>query len=647
MQTVVIGTAGHIDHGKSSLVKALTGTDPDRLKEEQDRGITIDLGFAHFTSGATQVALVDVPGHERFVRNMLAGAGGIDAVVLVIDAAESVRPQTREHFEICRLLGVDRGVIALTKIDLADRETLARSRDDAAALVAGSFLEDAPILEVSARTGEGLEEFRAALVGLAGRPPRQARSGIVRLPVDRAFAMKGFGAVVTGTLVSGTISEGESVLVLPEGRTSRVRGVQVHGKKVPRADAPQRVAVNLADVETRDLRRGQTLATEGTLTVTNRADVRLTLLSESPALRHGARVRVHSGSSELTARVSIAATRTSGADGWTPVQPGDVGVQVDPGASAFVRLRFGGPAVLTRGDRLILRAASPLVTIGGATVLDAEPPVSGVRRETALARFEQLDGPELPIVFLLAERGEAGLGARDLVRRWGLDVPRADSIIDSILREGRGVRVGDKAVDTRIVERWETRVVEMLQSFHRAHPLEAGLAPGAIRDRTGGHAPDALIATVLGRLAERGVTRGSDRVALSSHAPGVSPEQQRLQSRVERAILDGGLAPPDPAEVTTLVGGTVAGVDHAIQWLLREKRLVRAGGLLFHTEALGALKGAVQSQRAGTPAGTRVTLDVGTFKAKFNLTRKHAIPLLEWLDRERVTRRAGDVRIVL
>jgi selenocysteine-specific elongation factor len=383
------------------------------------------------------------------------------------------------------------------------------------------------------------------------------------------------------------------------------------------------------------------------LTVTNRADVHLTLLSSAPALRHGDRVRVHAGSSELTARVSIAATRRLGADAWIAVQPGDAGVQIEPGASAFVRLRFAGPAVLTRGDRIILRASSPLVTIGGATVLDAEPPVSGVRRETALARFDRLDGPDLPIAFLLAERGEAGLGMRDLVRRWGLDVPRADAIIDSILREGRGVRVGDKVVDSGIVARWDARVVEVLELFHRTHPLEPGLTPGAIRDKSGGRAQDALIATVLGRLAERHVTRGSDRVALSSHVPGVSPEQQALQSRVERAILEGALAPPDPAEVASTVGATTAAVDRAIQWLLREKRLVRAGDLLFHTEALGVLKGAVQSQRSGTPVGARVTLDVGTFKARFNLTRKHAIPLLEWLDRERVTRRMGDVRIVL
>jgi selenocysteine-specific elongation factor len=647
MNTVVVGTAGHIDHGKSALVRALTGIDPDRLKEEQERGITIDLGFAHFTSDSTQVAFVDVPGHERFVRNMLAGAGGIDAVVLVIDAGESIRPQTREHFDICRLIGVSRGVIALTKIDVADRDAVARSRQEAIAMTAGSFLADAPILEVSARTGEGLEALRQALVKLAGPAPRQQRPGVVRLPVDRAFSIKGFGAVATGTLVSGQIAEGDSLSVLPDGRTVRVRGVQVHGQKVDRASSPQRVAVNLADIETRDLRRGQTLATDGALTVTTRADVRITLLPGATALKHGDRVRIHVGSSELNARVSIAATRLPGAAGWQAVRPGDKAVELVAGADGYARLKFETSAALTRGERMVVRAGSPLLTVGGATVLDPEPPITGVRRETSLDRFEQLDAAHVPVDLVLQERGELGLGVRDLVRRWGLDVPAAQALFEDLLRTERAVRVGDRLVGLDLVQRWEVRVLDVIAECHRAHPLDPGLTPGAIRDRGAGRASEAFVAAVLGRLAARGVVQGTDRISLISHTPAASTEEQEVQSRVARLLREGALAPPDVGELAALLGTTPAQVDRAIQWLLRERRLVRTGGLVFHADALGALKGAMQSDRAQKPAGDRVTLEVATFKARFNLTRKHAIPLLEWLDRERVTRRMGDVRIVL
>ena len=429
-----------------------------------------------------------MPGHERFVRNMLAGAGGIDAVLLVIAADESVRPQTREHFDICRLLGVDRGVIALTKIDLVDAETRRADRARrSASWSAGSFLAGAPIAP-----GVGADRGRARRRCVRRSPtwpaaPRQARPGVVRLPSIGVFTMKGFGAVVTGTLVSGRIAEGDSLAVLPDGRAVRVRGVQVHGQKVDRASSPQRVAVNLADIETRDLRRGQTLATDGALTVTTRADVRITLLPSATALKHGDRVRIHVGSSELTARVSIAATRPAGATAWSAVHPGDKLVQLAAGSDGYARLKFEASAALTRGERMVLRAGSPLMTVGGATVLDPEPPVAGVRRETSVGRFEQLDGANVPIDLLLEERGALGLGVRDLVRRWGLDVPAAQSLLEELVRTERAVRVGDRVVGMDLIARWEARVLEVIAAFHRAHPLESGLSPGALRDRGSGH----------------------------------------------------------------------------------------------------------------------------------------------------------------
>ena len=338
---VVVGTAGHIDHGKSALVRALTGTDPDRLKEEKLRGITIDLGFAHLNEGETQLAFVDVPGHERFVKNMLAGASGIDGVLLVIAADESVMPQTREHFDICRLLGVSTGVVALTKADLVDSDTVELVRLETAELVAGSFLE------VSARTGEGLAEIRSALLEMADQALTRSPRGAIRLPIDRAFSVKGFGTVVTGTLVSGRVSVDAALTVLPSGCDVKVRGLQVHGAAQPVAVAGQRVAANLSGVDVSQIARGDTVVTPGCFEATRRVDAVLDLLRSAHRLRHGARVRFHQGTSEVLGRVVLGPglEETGGA--------GDAPGELPPGGRGFVRLRLERPAVLTRGDRFI------------------------------------------------------------------------------------------------------------------------------------------------------------------------------------------------------------------------------------------------------------------------------------------------------
>ena len=309
MRQIIVGTAGHIDHGKSALVRALTGTDPDRLKEEKDRGITIDLGFAHVELGGINFAFVDVPGHERFVKNMLAGATGIDAVLLVVAADESVMPQTREHFDICRLLQVRAGLVVLTKRDLVNDETLELVRLEVRGLIGGSFLSDAPMLTVSSRTGEGIEVLGATLVELARRVPERAEGGAARLPVDRVFSVKGFGTVVTGTVASGVIRVDDDLVLLPEERRVKVRGLQAHGVTVEGGRAGQRLAVNLAGVEVGELARGAVLATPGTIEVTRRFDAVLDLLPSARPLRHGARVRFHHGTSELLGRVAISSVR--------------------------------------------------------------------------------------------------------------------------------------------------------------------------------------------------------------------------------------------------------------------------------------------------------------------------------------------------
>ena len=416
MRSLVLGTAGHIDHGKSALVQALTGTDPDRLKEEKARGITIDLGFAHYRQDDLHVAFVDVPGHERFVRNMLAGAGGFDAVLLAVAADESVMPQTREHFAICRLLGLSRGVVALTKADLADADMRAVAESDVRELVAGSFLAGAEIVAVSSRTGEGLNELRAAIARLAGHAPSRAASGPARLPIDRAFTVKGFGTVVTGTLVSGTLEEGAEYALLPSGRTVRVRGLQTHGESRARVEAGHRLAVNLGGIDVGGIHRGDTIAVAGAFTVSRRFDAVIENDAARP-IRNGARVRVYQGTSESLGRLTLGAA--ADASDTAPV------IELRPAQKAFARVRLETPAVLTRGDRFVMRSFSPLATIGGGIVIDPDPRRAPVRSAKAAGRFLKLApgaGPRSAeaVIAMIEEAGVRGLIIEELTSRAGL-----------------------------------------------------------------------------------------------------------------------------------------------------------------------------------------------------------------------------------
>jgi selenocysteine-specific elongation factor len=408
MSSIVIGTAGHIDHGKSSLVQALTGQNPDRLPEEKRRGITIDLGFADLELGDVRIGFVDVPGHERFVKNMLAGVHGIDAVALVIAADEGVMPQTREHFDICRLLGVNHGFIVITKTDLVDEEMFSLVREEAEELVAGSFLEGAAIIPVSAKTGNGLEDLRTALRKVAAETPSRSADLVTRLPVDRAFTMKGFGAVVTGTLVSGQISEGDELELLPPGVRVRARGVQVHGASVRRAEAGQRTAVNLAGVDLSAIERGMVLADVGRLATTQILDVHLEVLDSAPKIvRSRARVRLHIGSAEVLGRVRVLNERG----------------EIAPGEAGFAQLRLETPVVALHDERFIIRSYSPAITIAGGVVLD---PLATKHRGRELAkaddRLRELMRPERSrklAAFVLAA-SDQGMKLEQFIARTGL-----------------------------------------------------------------------------------------------------------------------------------------------------------------------------------------------------------------------------------
>jgi selenocysteine-specific elongation factor len=638
MRSLVIGTAGHIDHGKSALVRALTGIDPDRLKEEKARGITIDLGFAHARIGDCDVAFVDVPGHERFVKNMLAGVGGIDAVLLVVAADESVMPQTREHFAICRLLHIQCGVVALTKIDLADPDMIEIARLEVRELLAGTPLERAPILPVSSKTGEGVPGLQQALANLAAAVRERPIDGAPRLPIDRVFSMRGFGTVVTGTLTAGSIAADQELILMPGERPVKIRGIQVHGHDAAEAVAGNRVAVNLGGVEVAELARGDTLCAPGAFEPSRRIDVAIDLLEGARPLRHGARVRFHQGTTELLGRVAIAGH----------VAAAGPALEIAPGRSAYARIRLEAPAVLTRGDRFILRSYSPSITVAGGVVLDPHPTRSGIRSASAQARFRHLDPKRSPgqavdnaVSAFISERAAAGLPRAALVSRAGLSRTEAEAAAGRLIDAGRAVAVADLLVCPSVIADLAARLIDALRAHHGSQPLSEGLPREEARERLFGRAAPAVFEFVLAELTRERKIVARDRLALAGHQVSLTAEESHAHAAIERLFREANLAPPDASTIAAAAHVPGAIADRMTALLLRQKKLVKLDSLLFHADALAQLKNDVR----GLAGKARV--DVPAFKERYGITRKFAIPLLEYLDRERVTRRVGDSRIVL
>jgi selenocysteine-specific elongation factor len=639
MKHVVVGTAGHIDHGKSALVMALTGTDPDRLQEEKVRGITIDLGFAHTVEDDVVLSFVDVPGHERFVRNMLAGVGGMDLVMLHVAADESVMPQTREHFEICRLLRVPAGLAVITKADLVDADTIDVVRLEIQDLVAGSFLAGAPIAAVSARTGAGIPELRRTLASLAARIPFRPSSGPARLPIDRVFSMRGFGTVVTGTLAAGRISVDDELWLLPAGRTVKVRGLQVHGRPEAGVHAGQRAAVNLAGVDVGDVARGETLTGADAVAVTRRADVFIELLPSTRPLGHGSRVRFHQGTRELPGRVALAA-----------------GSRLEPGATGCARIHLDAPAALVRGDRFILRAASPLATIGGGAVLDPLPPRRGVRTSAAAVRFARLTvsadpDPAEPlrdvsdaVLVMVEEAGLNGFPVNQLGARAGVPWGARAATIAALEARGVAVRLGGDLFSTPALKAVEQKMLAAIRDYHSTHPLDEGISREELRGRLFAAASGAAFEHVLAKLAAAGQIVARERVAMRGHSLALTDEESRARDALTRVFRETALAPPDRTDLAARVGAPPDVVDRIASLLVRQKVLVRVGDLLFHESALDRLKHEIRVMKQEQIADT---IDVATFKDRYQVSRKYAIPLLEFLDRERVTRRVGDLRKIL
>jgi selenocysteine-specific elongation factor len=505
-------------------------------------------------------------------------------------------------------------------------------------LVKDSFLADAPIVPVSVKTGRGMDDLRRALLERASGIPARHAEGVVRLPVDRVFSVKGFGTVVTGTLTSGTVREEQDLVALPGDRTVKVRGLHVHGRREAEAIAGQRVAVNISGLEVSELSRGATLCERGSFEVTRRLDVRFELLRDARALRHGARVRFHSGTSELLGRVAVSST-DSGAGSPSEVQPG---------MSAFARIRLEAPAVATRGDRFILRAYSPPVTIGGGVVLDPYPPRGAIRTPAGIDRFRRLDArghqPEDAVSVFIEERGGAGLPRTALVGRAGLTPGAAEEMATSLVSAGRAVAVEDLLVAPAALRELEETLVSDLRVHHGAHPLSEGVPREEARVRLFGRAADAVFGAVLQRLVGAGRIVARDRLALADYQVSLSPEEAGAQEGLTRVYRDAGLAPPDVATAAVMAGTSQAIAERVLKLLLRSRTLVRIDTLVFHVDALERLKADVRGLKGQGGAGR---VDVAAFKERYGVTRKYAIPLLEYLDRERVTRRVGESRVVL
>ena len=640
MRYTVVGTAGHIDHGKSALVQALTGTNPDRLEEEKRRGITIDLGFAHLDLGGDlRVAFVDVPGHERFIKNMLAGVGGIDLVLLVVAADESIKPQTREHFDICKLLGIPAGLVAITKSDLVEKDVLDLVALEIQEMVRGSFLEGAPMIPVSARTGDGLERLKSELRQRSLKVAPKPIDRPFRLPIDRAFVMKGFGAVITGTLVSGKIGKEAEIEVFPLGRRARVRGIEVHNHPSGEASAGQRTALNLVGLEARDLARGMVLAEPGLFKSTDLLDCALTLLPAGRLLKNHARVHFHCWTAETIAEVALLGDR-----------------ELRPGEHAYAQLRLADGGLFLPGDRFIIRQFSPLITLGGGVVVDNLPHRHKGDPAGVLAFLETLatGSAESRLELLVQQYGEVSI--LTLVARTGwppAEVSKTASLLEARKRLMILGTPPNLVVHPKFFENLAQKVIQELAAFHTAQPLSPGLSKEDLRGRVSGSGIQrrdsavisaALFNSILASLEARGKLRvQGELVQLAGREIQLSTEEASAKEEISRAFEKSGLAVPGVPEVLLGLRIDRARAEKLLQILLKEKVLVKiTDDLVFHQAALSKLRQMLAQRKAQSNR-----LNVGVFKEITGLSRKYAIPLLEYLDRERVTRRQGDERIIL
>jgi len=628
---VIIGTAGHIDHGKTELVKALTGMDPDRLKEEKERGLTIDLGFAFLGDGA---AIIDVPGHERFIKNMVAGVTTIDFVLFVVAADDGVMPQTREHLDILQLLGLQKGIIALTKIDLVDPEWLELVVEDIQELVKGTFLENAPIVKVSSVTGQGIPELKALLEEYIQKARARRDRGYFWMPVDRSFVVKGFGTVVTGSVLSGQLKVGDSVEILPQQRVVKVRGLQTHGHPVSDVRLGDRAAINLAGISKEEIRRGDVLATPGRGFPTVRLDARLHLLKTADTLPHNTRVRLHVGTSEIMARIRLLDCE-----------------ELLPGESALVQLHLEKRTVANRGDHFVIRRYSPPLTIGGGVILDNRPPKRHRRFDPAvIERLEALEkeDPKWVILGELTGVFPPFRNVPDIARSTGLSEEIVSETLKTLQSEGKVTLFGKGksswAIASPELEAFEERVCQVLADFHKAYPLRPGIEKAELRSRVARWMDVQLFDRTLGDLAQKEkVVEEGGMVRLKDFRIQLDEELKGHYERIRNTLYECAYSTPNAAELSQKLSISPEVVENLLL-LLRDRGevLILQGELLFDQRRVRELRDKLVNYLR-----EHGEITVAQFKDIIQSSRKYAVPLLEYFDSIGLTMRLEDKRVLV
>ena len=631
MKHVVIGTAGHIDHGKTSLVKALTGTDTDRLKEEKERGITIELGFADLNLDNIHAGLVDVPGHERFVKNMLAGVGGIDLVMLIIAADEGIMPQTREHLSICRLLGVNTGLVVLTKTDLVEPEWVELVADDIQNFVKDTFLEEKPIVPVSAHIGDGLENLKKALSEIANQSPAKSETGIFRIPIDRVFTMRGFGVVITGTLFSGSVALGEQVEVYPKALPARVRGLQVHGESVEKSTAGLRTAVNLQGLERTEVSRGDIIGHRGELKTTYMLDVHLEHLADAPRpLKTRNRIRFHAGTAEIMGKISLI--------GRDVLEPGD---------SSFAQIRLEEPTVVLPRDRFVIRSYSPIVTIGGGEILDIMPRKHRRLRSSSLAHLKSLyQGDETErLLILLRDSRLNGVELADLTGRLTLKPSDIKKNIQELSAQGE-VQIIDQtsffSMTTAHFHSAQKNILSFLGKYHTQNPLRTGAPREEVRGKAG-DINEKIFTTALRQLRELNeIVEDGATLRLTSHSVDIDETLGAVKTKLESVFKNAHFQPPSVEDAFTQSGGKGNANRNALQILIDQGVLFRLKDkIVYHRHALSEAENLLKEHLSH-----HNEITAAEFRDLLGITRKHAIPLLEYFDTARITLRVGDKRVL-
>jgi len=631
MKQIVLGTAGHIDHGKTSLIKALTGIDTDRLKEEKERGITIELGFAHLElPGGKLLGIVDVPGHEKFIKNMVAGATGIDLVALVIAADEGVMPQTKEHLDICELLKIQHGLIIMTKIDMVDSDWLELVREDVSEYMAATFLADAPIVEVSSATGEGLKELIQILDKLVQNIPERDLGHFFRLPIDRVFSMKGFGTVITGTTISGKIRTGDEITIYPLGINSKIRGLQVHNREVNEIRAGLRTAVNLQGIERAKVQRGNILASRDSLRTTYMVDVSLDLLSSAPRkLKNRAKVRFHSGTSEIISTV-VLLDRDA----------------LEPGETCFAQIRLNEPTALLRDDRYVLRSYSPVRTIGGGRTLNALPRKKKRFSEVVLSEMKLLFTGDLNeiIEYFVSSGRFRGIEQAELPFLTNTSKKKLDEAL-KVLKAQQRITLYDKErgalIHADFLKKAREEILDTLTRYHKKFPLKEGLVKEELRSRTAGADNAKLFNHLVLQLArEEIIVQDKEIVRLKDHQVTLAQDQEKIRRELEKIYTKSGLQPPYFQEIKGEFPGNT-GVE-VLEVMVKEGDILKVKeDLYFHRKAIDGIKSELI---AFLKSNGEITTP--QFKEMTGASRKYTIPLIEYFDRTQVTVRVGDIRVL-